>query len=73
MKVGWLAFFSDGSLTGDTLLNQFDYATACVKSINVRIHGLCRDAGGNNARFTLLLRDYVKLKEYVFWVDDELC
>ena len=72
---GWMVgfFFNDGSLTGDTLLNQFDYVTVCVESINVKIHGLCMDAGGNNARFTLLLRDYVRLKGDVVWVDDELC
>ena len=49
---GWTVgfFFNDGSLTGDTLLRQFDYVTLLVESVNVRVHGLCMDAGGNNAR-----------------------
>ena len=62
-------FFNDRLLMGNILLNQFDYATACVESINIRIHGLCMGASGNNVGFILLLRDYVKLKEDVVWVD----
>ena len=56
---GWMCgfFFNDGSLTGDTLLRQFDYVTLCCESIGSKVYGLVLDAGGNNAKFTRRLRN----------------
>jgi len=72
---GWMCgfFFNDGSLTGDTLLNQFDYVTLCCESIGSKVYGLVLDAGGNNAKFTRRLRNDVTFADEATWIDDDLC
>ena len=39
---GWMCglFYYDGSLTGDTLLRQFDHVTVCCESIGSMVYGL---------------------------------
>ena len=66
-------FLNDGSLTGDTLLRQYDYVTICLESVNVQVLGLCHDAGGGNSRLTLLLRDMIRLKEDKVWLNEDYC
>ena len=47
---GWMCgfFCNNGSLTGDTLLRQFDQVTIGCESIGSQVHGLVLDASGNN-------------------------
>ena len=66
-------FLNDGSLTGNTLLRQYDYVTICLESVNVHVLGICHGARGGNLRLTLLLRDMVKLKEDKVWLNKPLC
>ena len=66
-------FFNNGSLTGDTLLRQFDYVAMCCESIGSKVYGLVLDAGGNNSKFARLLRNNQSLDEQATWVDEELC
>jgi hypothetical protein len=66
-------FFNDGSLTGTTLHNQFNYVVWCCESIGSRVYGVCLDAGGNNRKFAWLLRMLKKISETTYWVDDECC
>jgi len=72
---GWNCgfFYNDGSLTGGTLLRQFDHVTVCCESIGSKVYGLVLDAGGNNAKFTSRLRDDKKLDDEATWIDEELC
>ena len=72
---GWMCgfFYNDGSLTGDTLLNQFDNVTLCCESIGSKVYGLVLDAGGNNAKFTRRLRNDSNFANDATWIDEELC
>jgi hypothetical protein len=72
---GWMCgfFFNDGSLTGDTILRQFDYVTLCCESIGAFVYGLVMDAGGNNAKFASRLHDDLKYSEEAEWIDEEFC
>lgn len=49
-------FMNDGSCTGETLLRQMQYVTLSCESISSRVHGVCFDAGGNNARLMRIAR-----------------
>ena len=72
---GWMCgfFFNDGSLTGDTLLRQFDHVTLCCESIGSHVYGLVLDAGGNNAKFARRLHNDVTFADEVSWIDEEFC
>ena len=66
-------FFNDGSLTGDTLLRQFDHVTLCCESIGSMVCGLVMDAGGNNAKFASRLRNGKTFSDEATWIEEEMC
>ena len=65
-------FFNNGSLTGETLLNQFVKVVLSCEAIGSQILGLVLDAGGNNSNFINLLRHTNKLTK-ASWLNDEEC
>jgi len=72
---GWNCgfFFNDGSLTSETLMNQFQHVTLCCEAIGSKVYGLVMDAGGNNAKFASRLRDEKRFDDTTTWIDEDLC
>ena len=72
---GWMCgfFFNDGSLTGDTILRQFDHVVMCCESINARIYGVVLDAGGGNSKFASRLRGNKRFSSTTTWLLEQLC
>ena len=64
-------WFNEGSLTGDTILNQFTNVVLSLETIKCRVLGVVSDAGGSNASFVSRLRSGKRLKEG--WLDEEDC
>jgi hypothetical protein len=66
---GWMCgfFFNDGSLTGDTILRQFDHVVVACESINSRVYGVVLDAGGSNGKFGSRLRGNKRLSDTATW------
>lgn len=64
-------FYNDGSLTGDTLLKQFNQVVIRCELAGSIVLGMVCDAGGNNARLFKLLRGRAVLGEES-WLDEEL-
>ena len=64
-------WFNDGSLTGDTILNQFVNVVLSLETIKCRVLGVVSDAGGSNASFVVRLRNGKRLKRG--WLDEEDC
>ncbi len=50
----WL---NDGSLTEDTVFNQFVHVVSSFESIDCRVIVLFQDSGGKNASFVVRLRN----------------
>ena len=63
-------FFNNGSLTGNDLMYQLFHVLSMCNNINIKILGLCLDAGGNNSRLLSLLRHEAKLGN-TNWLDDK--
>ena len=67
-------FLNDGSLTGETLLNQFLNVLFKCESVGSQILGLVMDAGGSNAHFMDLLSNLTHTKMgHRSWLDDNEC
>lgn len=66
-------FFSDGSLTGDMILRQFDHDALCCESIGSQVYGLAMDTGGNNAKFASRLRNGKAFPDGLMRIEKELC
>ena len=49
-------FMNSGSLTGDDMLHQLMHVLAMCNLINVKVVGLCLDAGGSNSSLLTMLR-----------------
>jgi len=64
-------WFNYGSLTGDTLLRQFNQVVMHCESVGSIVLGMVCDAGGNNARLFKLLRGREVLNEGA-WLDEEM-
>ena len=50
-------FFNDGSLSGNTMTNEFMQVVRNYEWIESEVYGLVLDAGGNNSRFINMLQD----------------
>jgi hypothetical protein len=66
-------FYNDGSLTAETMENQFLIILYGCESINSRVHGCVMDQGGPNGKFYLRLRGDKQLDGMKFWLDDGDC
>ena len=64
-------WFNGGSLTGDTILNQFVHVVLSLETIKCRVLGIVSDAGGSNASFVVRLRNGKQLKKR--WLEEEDC
>ena len=52
-----LEYFSSAKVcNGQQLLSQFLNVVQRCEEVNIRIHGLCSDAGGGNAQLIRILR-----------------
>ena len=65
-------FFNNRSLSGDTLLCQFDQVTKSCEIIGSRVYGLVMDTGGNHATFVSRLC-HEKILLDASWLSDDIC
>ena len=70
----WVAefFFNNGSLTGDTIFNQFLGVVLKCEAIGCQVLGCVMDAGGSNARFVECYQRHLKpMPRVASWLDDD--
>ena len=65
-------WFNDGSITGDTIFNQFLNVLTSLESIGCRVLGIVSDAGGPNASFVLRLRSMKNFDKEI-WLNEDEC
>jgi hypothetical protein len=68
----WGFFCNNGSLTGDTLLQQFDHVVLWCESTGAQVYGLVEDAD-NNAKSTSRICGDKKFSDNATWTNEELC
>ena len=66
-------WFNDGTLSGDTLFNQFMNVVLSLESIGCAVLGVVQDAGGSNASFVMRLRKGKSISSKDLWLDEKDC